>query len=130
MMVRAWRFWTAAADGEAWFQHCDETALQELTSVASNRGVFVLWRTELDETEFVLLSLWDDEDSPAVESAVARGLAHLEHDDYAVRREVDARQYEFVSRHRSCWACAVGSRPILDPEVPWVPIRPRRAATL
>jgi hypothetical protein len=111
MMVRAWRFWTASADGEAWFQHCDETALQELTSVASNRGVFVLWRTEMDETEFVLLSLWDDEDSPAVESAVARGLAYLEHDGYAVRREVDARQYEFVSRGAIALTAALSFEP-------------------
>jgi hypothetical protein len=98
MIVRAWRFWTPAADSEAWFQRCDETALQELTSVASNRGVFVLWRTEPDETEFVLLSLWDDEDSPAIESAVTRALACLERDDLVVRRQVDARPYEFVSR--------------------------------
>jgi hypothetical protein len=112
MKVRAWRVWTAAADGEAWFQYVDETALQELTSVAGNHGVFVLWRTLANETEFVVMSLWDDQDSPATELALARALACLERDGYAVRRDVDAQHYGCVSRGAIALTAALS----LDPD--------------
>jgi heme-degrading monooxygenase HmoA len=111
MKVRAWRFWTAPADGEAWFHYCDETVLQELTSVAGNRGVFVLWRGGREETEFVLFSLWDDEDSPATDAALTRALAHLEHDEYSLRREVDAIEYECVSRGAIALTAALSFEP-------------------
>jgi hypothetical protein len=111
MKVRAWRFWTAASDSEAWFNHCDETALQELTSVAGNRGVFVLWRTNDEETEFVLLSLWDDEDSPATKAALTRALAYLERDEYALRRDVDGADYGCVSRGAIALTAALSLEP-------------------
>jgi hypothetical protein len=98
MKVRTWRFWTATAASEAWFQYCDETALHELTSVATNRGVFVLWRGDDEETEFVLLSLWDDDDSPATDFALSRALVYLENDENTLRQEVDGREYGCVSR--------------------------------
>jgi hypothetical protein len=111
MKARAWRFWTAASDGEAWFRHCDETALQELTSVAGNHGVFVLWRTDDEETEFVLLSLWDDEDSPVTQSALTRALAYLDRAEYALRRDVDDAEYRCVSRGAIALTAALSLEP-------------------
>jgi hypothetical protein len=110
MKARTWRFWTAAAEGEAWFQHCDETALQELTSVAGNHGVFVLWRTDDEETEFVLLSLWDDEESPAIQSALSRALANLEREN-TLRRDVDDFDYGCVSRGAIALTAALSLEP-------------------
>jgi hypothetical protein len=98
VIVLAWRFWTAASDGEAWFRHCDETVLQVLTADADNRGVFVLSRTEMSETEFLLLSFWDAPDYTAVKATVERALAYVEDDDRSIRREVDTREFELAGR--------------------------------
>ena len=98
MIVLAWRFWTSTADGDAWFDHCDRTALQELTSADTNQGVFVLWRTQGDRTEFLVLSFWDAESSPAESGAVRRALDHLATDRWAVCRELDLEEYEAAGR--------------------------------
>jgi hypothetical protein len=98
MIVLAWRFWTAASDGEAWFRHCDETVLHELTADPDNHGVFVLSRTGMGETEFLLLSFWNAPDRVAVKATVERALAHLEDDDRSIRREVDTREFELAGR--------------------------------
>jgi hypothetical protein len=98
MIVLAWRFWTAASDGEAWFRRCDQTALHELTAAADNRGVFVLWRDDTDEAEFLLLSFWDADHATAVNAIADRALARLENDDLAIRCEVDKRAYELAGR--------------------------------
>jgi hypothetical protein len=98
MIVLAWRFWTAASDGEAWFKDCDETVLQELTADADNRGVFVLSRTDMDETEFLLLSFWDAPDSVAVKATIERAVTDLDDDDRSIRCEVDTREFELAGR--------------------------------
>jgi hypothetical protein len=98
MIVLAWRFWTAASDGQAWFRHCDETLIQGLTADPDNRGVFVLSRTQMGETEFILLSFWDAPDYAAVKATVERALADLEDDDRSIRREVDTREFELAGR--------------------------------
>jgi hypothetical protein len=98
MIVLAWRFWTATADGDAWFDHCDRTALPDLTAADTNQGVFVLWRNQGGQTEFLVLSFWDAESSPNDSAAVQRALDHLATDRWAVRREIDARAYEAAGR--------------------------------
>jgi hypothetical protein len=98
MIVLAWRFWTAAADGDAWFDHCDKTALQELTGASDNRGVFVLWRNERNQTEFVVLSFWEPESRPLTSTAVRHALASLADDGYTIRREIDPCEYEVAGR--------------------------------
>jgi hypothetical protein len=107
MMVLTWRFWSPAADADEWFQHCDETAVQELTRAERNSGVFVLSRTEHDETEFLLLSFWDVDDSSVIETVAERALRHVAYNKHTIRREIGMRQYNVAGRGAIALAAAL-----------------------
>lgn len=75
MIARIWHGWTPAAKADAYVDYVKSTGVREQTSLAGNRGDFVLRRLEGDRMHFIVMSLWDSMDavrsfSPDPEKAV------------------------------------------------------------
>jgi heme-degrading monooxygenase HmoA len=63
MIARTWRGATAAHDADAYLDYLHQTGLAEYRKVDRNRGVLALRRIVEDRAEFLLVSLWDSEES-------------------------------------------------------------------
>jgi heme-degrading monooxygenase HmoA len=60
MIARIWQGRTRPGKGEAYFEYLEKTGLKEYRSTEGFRGVLVLRREIGKESEYVLVSLWDD----------------------------------------------------------------------
>ena len=63
MIVRAWRGYGAVAEAQAYPKHLLESVRPKLEQLAGFRGLYLLRRRELEEVEFLVLTLWDSMDS-------------------------------------------------------------------
>lgn len=63
MIARTWRGATAHSDADAYVEFLDRTGVAECRATPGNLGVYVLRRPLADRTEFLFVSLWDDEAS-------------------------------------------------------------------
>ncbi len=63
MIARAWRGVTRAADADEYLEYLHATGLAEYRAAPGNRGVLALRRVEGDRAEFLLVTLWDSEES-------------------------------------------------------------------
>jgi heme-degrading monooxygenase HmoA len=63
MIARTWQGATAAHDADAYLDDLHQTGLAEYRKVDGNRGVLALRRIVEDRAEFLLVSLWDSEES-------------------------------------------------------------------
>jgi heme-degrading monooxygenase HmoA len=63
MIARTWRGATAAHDADAYLDYLHQTGLAEYRKIDGNRGVLALRRIDDDRAEFLLVSLWDSEES-------------------------------------------------------------------
>ena len=63
MIARTWRGATAAHDADAYLGYLQQTGLADYRRVDGNRGVLTLRRIDGDRAEFLLVSLWDSEES-------------------------------------------------------------------
>jgi heme-degrading monooxygenase HmoA len=59
MVVRAWRGFAAAVESQAYPKHLLESVRPKLDLLAGFRGLYLLQRQGLEETEFLVLTLWD-----------------------------------------------------------------------
>ncbi len=63
MIARTWSGRTKAEDAEAYTAVLLATGIVDLKATPGNRGTLLLRRTDADEAEFVLISLWDSLES-------------------------------------------------------------------
>lgn len=63
MIARMWYGWTPAEKAEAYAAYLEETGVRDQTSIAGNRGDYVLRRMEGGRAHFIVLSLWDSMDA-------------------------------------------------------------------
>ena len=63
MIARTWSGRTKAEDAEAYTKVVLDTGIVDLKATPGNRGALLLRRTDEDEAEFVLISLWDSLES-------------------------------------------------------------------
>ena len=63
MIARTWRGATAAHDADAYLDYLHQTGLADYRRIEGNRGVLALRRIHDDRAEFLLVSLWDSEES-------------------------------------------------------------------
>jgi heme-degrading monooxygenase HmoA len=63
MIARTWRGATAAHDADAYLDYLQQTGLADYRKIEGNRGVLALRRIDADRAEFLLVSLWDSEES-------------------------------------------------------------------
>jgi heme-degrading monooxygenase HmoA len=62
MVVRAWRGYGAIAEAQAYPKHLLQSVRPKLEQLAGFRGLYLLRRRELEEIEFLVLTLWDSMD--------------------------------------------------------------------
>ena len=63
MVVRAWHGYGAAADAQAYPKHLLQSVQPKLEQLAGFRGLYLLSRRDLEEIEFLVLTLWDSMDA-------------------------------------------------------------------
>jgi heme-degrading monooxygenase HmoA len=63
MVVRAWRGYSAAADAQQYPRHLLHSVRPKLEQLAGFRGLYLLRRRELEEIEYLVLTLWDSMDA-------------------------------------------------------------------
>ena len=63
MIARTWRGATRAADADDYVRYLEQTGLREFRATPGNRGALALLRRTGDRAEFLLLSLWEDEEA-------------------------------------------------------------------
>jgi heme-degrading monooxygenase HmoA len=63
MIVRAWRGYATAAETQAYPKHLLESVRPKLDQLTGFRGLYLLRRRSLEETEFVVLTLWESMDA-------------------------------------------------------------------
>jgi len=59
LIARVWHGVTSAAKSEAYTEYLERTGARECRATPGNKGVYVLRRTQGDETEFTFISLWE-----------------------------------------------------------------------
>ena len=63
LIARVWHGVTPAAKADAYTDYLERTGASECRATPGNRGVYVLRRTQGDETEFTFISLWESLDA-------------------------------------------------------------------
>lgn len=63
MIARTWSGRTKAEDAKAYTAVLLETGIVDLKATPGNRGTLLLRRTDEEEAEFILISLWDSLES-------------------------------------------------------------------
>jgi heme-degrading monooxygenase HmoA len=63
MIARIWQARTRPGMGKAYYKYLEETGLKEYQATEGLKKVLVLTREVGDQTEYVLVTLWDDMDA-------------------------------------------------------------------
>jgi heme-degrading monooxygenase HmoA len=72
LIARVWHGVTPTAKADAYTGYLERTGARACRATPGNRGVYVLRRTQGDETEFTFISLWESFDA----------IRHFAGDDY------------------------------------------------
>lgn len=96
MVVRTWRGWTRAEDGDRYVEYLRETGLQAYRATPGNRGAWVLRRTAGERCEFVTVSVWDSLDDVRgfAGDDLGRAVFYPEDDEFLVERETTVDHWE------------------------------------
>lgn len=63
MIARMWRGRTRAADTDRYLDYLHETGLSAFRATPGNRGAYVFRKIDGEETEFLIVSLWEGLDA-------------------------------------------------------------------
>ena len=63
MVIRAWRGYAAAANAQAYPKHLLQAVRPKLEQLRGFRGLYLLRRRDLDEIEYLVLTVWDSMDA-------------------------------------------------------------------
>jgi GNAT superfamily N-acetyltransferase len=100
MIARIWHGRTPIAKADAYLAFLEERAIPDYTSIAGNRGAWVLRRDDGDEAHFLTLSLWDSME--AIEAFagedVAKAKYYPEDRDFLLYFEPEVTHYEVYPR--------------------------------
>ena len=102
MVARTWSGRTLTSKAPAYSEFLKTRGIQDYLATPGNRGVFVLRRTLGEETEFLLVSLWDSEEAirefagPDMNKAVY----YPEDDDFLIDFAPHAAHYEIIHQVR------------------------------
>ena len=100
-LARIWSGPVPSAKADEYEDYLRQTGVAELSATPGNRGVFLLRRDLGSETEFTVLSLWEDE------AAIQRFAGEEFHKavyfpqdrDYLLRMDPDVLHYEIRASH-------------------------------
>src|SRR6478672_2215655 len=95
MIARIWRGTVAQSDGDTYAQYMHHTGIAGYASTEGNRGVWMLRRDVDDQTEFVMLTLWDSLDAVKAFAGddYQSAVFYPEDDRFLVERDLEATHY-------------------------------------
>lgn len=98
MIARTWHGVVPKSKTGEYFEYLKKTGVTDYTSVEGNRGVFVLRRTEGGQTHYLLLTLWDDEDSirKFAGDDIEKARYYPEDKDFLIELEPNVTHYEVL----------------------------------
>lgn len=98
MLARTWSGRTPTSKAEAYSEFLTTKGIQDYLVTPGNRGVLVLRRSLGEETEFLLISLWDSEDAirAFAGSDVTKAFYYPEDDDFLLDFAPRATHYELL----------------------------------
>lgn len=101
-VVREWRGRVPAHKTEAYFEYLQRTGLPGYAATPGHRGTWVLAERGAEETEFVLLTLWDSPEAIRAFAGEDIGAARYYPDDGDYLREMPPRlrHYEVLAAPR------------------------------
>jgi heme-degrading monooxygenase HmoA len=107
-IARIWRGRTPASKADEYARYLDANGIAKIRATPGNRGVTVLRRTDGDNAEFVVISIWDSIDAVKnFAGADYQKTVILPRDrEYLIEVEPDVRHYQIVTDERT----GVGSR--------------------
>jgi heme-degrading monooxygenase HmoA len=96
MIARTWRGATAARDADAYLDYLHQTGLAEYRKIDGNRGVLALRRIADGRAEFLLVSLWDSEESirQFAGDEIEKAVFYPEDERFLVDRDNHVAHYE------------------------------------
>jgi len=99
MVLRAWRGYGPVAQGEAYPKHLLDSVRPKLEQLAGFRGLYLLRRHDLEEIEFLVLTLWDSMDAVRAFAGEQPELAVVEPEARAalVRFDKTVQHYEVLA---------------------------------
>jgi heme-degrading monooxygenase HmoA len=100
MIARIWRGATRADDADAYAAYMGATGGEALAATPGNRGVYMLRRIGGDRAEWVMLSLWEDEDAVRAFAGddISVAVFYPEDDRYLTERDLIVTHLEVVER--------------------------------
>ena len=98
MIARTWRGATRAEEADAYIEYLRQTGLKEYGETPGNRGVLALRQVRGNRAEFLLVSLWRDEDAirQFAGEEIAKAVFYPEDERFLVERDLSADHYEVV----------------------------------
>lgn len=98
MLARTWSGRTLTSKADAYSEFLKTKGIQDYLTTPGNRGVFVLRRPLGDETEFLLISLWDSEESirAFAGSDMTKAFYYPEDDDFLLEFAPQATHYDVL----------------------------------
>lgn len=95
MIARVWRGAVAAEDGDAYAAYLEETGVADYRATPGNQAVQVLRREVDDQTEFVLVTLWDSTEAIMAFAGddIEAAVYYEEDDRYLIDREPRVAHY-------------------------------------
>jgi heme-degrading monooxygenase HmoA len=102
MLARTWSGRTPASKADAYSEFLKTKGIQDYLATAGNRGVVVLRRDLGDVAEFLLISLWDSEDSIRAFAGedVTKAFYYPEDDGFLLEFAPRAAHYEVLHQVR------------------------------
>jgi heme-degrading monooxygenase HmoA len=102
MLARTWSGRTLTSKAEAYSEFLKTKGIQDYLATPGNRGVLVLRRPLGEETEFLLVSLWDSEASIRAFAGddLTKAFYYPEDDDFLLEFAPQATHYELLHQVR------------------------------
>ena len=106
MIARIWRGATRMEDADAYAEYMGGTGGEALAATPGSRGVYMLRRIQGERAEWIMLSLWEDEDAVRAFAGedISVAVFYPEDDRYLLERDLTASHYEVVER----WGVVAG----------------------
>ncbi len=97
--MREWRGWVPNAKAKDYVRVLEQTGLKDLAATPGNRGTILLQTVVGEETEFVLMSLWQSEAHIRAFAGADVTLARYypEDDDYLTFKAKRIRHYNVIA---------------------------------
>ena len=98
LIARTWWGTTRAADADTYLEYLEQTGFREYRQTPGNRGVLALRRVTDGRADFLLISLWDSEQSVRAFAGddTNRAKFYPEDERFLIDRDEQAVHYELV----------------------------------